>query len=843
MRYDPALEYGLGGYVEIPDASDPVLIVTVTEGDLDVTALYVCVVTAGEFGGAAGYTLKERAETAKVMVTGVTVAGEKETIAVGESLQLTASVLPENAADVTIAWSSSDEAVAAVDENGVVTGLLEGHAVITAAANDGSGISGTFEITVDIAQTNERALMDVETSGACGDNLTWNYDEATGTLTISGTGDMYDCRYSDSAPWHDFKLNTLVICPGITSIGNRAFEECSGFSGELIVPEGVTKIGYCAFQGCSGFSGKLKLPDSVLIIGDNAFYGCRGFTGELLIPDAVTSIGGGAFQGCRGLTGDLTIPNSVTSLGAGAFYGCSGITGSLVLPENLTSIESGTFAYCKFTGSLILPSSVTSIDSYAFYDCSGFTGKLKIPYGVTTISYNAFQDCTGFNGKLEIPDSVTEIGYEAFLNCAGFEGNLIIPGSVANLEEGVFCRCSSLTSITLSDGTKNVSRIAFANCLKLTSIFIPDSVTHIDSYAFDGCSNLTDIYYGGTQEQWVSFKVWIPTANTTVHYNCLDINQGRIDDVKSGNMSVLVMENTQQTDSESEKYVASDGAEIFEGNVSLGKTDDSGQLTINSPSSPITIKKEGYVTRTITPQQLGKSSTVYLQKEGEYPTITALWYKNSLWANDEYENTDILHSEVQLHIWDDNVLTVTPEIDWGKGRASEINLYQDGRKLILSEGDNTVPFGEKFDLAKPIYLVAKNTAGLASKKQLKFKVSSGDLDGFEFNFGDGMSFDLPESMLKKFPFLPKSLSFGVDSLMPVQFVEENGKIYGSIGLKIDASESFNKGDKIKKTEIKSFVGSVKDLRNSVSNAKDAVDAYKTVRNAMKIHFYGLYRGI
>ena len=36
------------------------------------------------------------------------------------------------------------------------------------------------------------------TSGTCGDNLTWTYDDSTGTLTISGVGDMENYLYSNT---------------------------------------------------------------------------------------------------------------------------------------------------------------------------------------------------------------------------------------------------------------------------------------------------------------------------------------------------------------------------------------------------------------------------------------------------------------------------------------------------------------------------------------------------------------------------------------------------------------------------------------------------------------------
>ena len=59
-------------------------------------------------------------------------------------------------------------------------------------------------------------------------------------------------------------------------------------------------------------------------IGDYAFEDCSGLT-SITIPDSVTSIGDEAFCECSGLT-SITIGNSVTSIGFRAFYECSGLT-------------------------------------------------------------------------------------------------------------------------------------------------------------------------------------------------------------------------------------------------------------------------------------------------------------------------------------------------------------------------------------------------------------------------------------------------------------------------------------------------------------------------------------
>jgi len=67
----------------------------------------------------------------------------------------------------------------------------------------------------------------------------------------------------------------------------------------------------------------MTIPASVTSIGDRAFEDCNGLT-SITIPSSVTSIGDRAFAGCNGLT-SITIPSSVTSIGSAAFRNCNSL--------------------------------------------------------------------------------------------------------------------------------------------------------------------------------------------------------------------------------------------------------------------------------------------------------------------------------------------------------------------------------------------------------------------------------------------------------------------------------------------------------------------------------------
>ena len=86
-------------------------------------------------------------DNARIAVESINVEGSSHEIYISGLLQLTAIILPENATDKRVAWMSTDESVATVDGDGLVTGQARGTATIRAITLDGAKVA-TFAISV-----------------------------------------------------------------------------------------------------------------------------------------------------------------------------------------------------------------------------------------------------------------------------------------------------------------------------------------------------------------------------------------------------------------------------------------------------------------------------------------------------------------------------------------------------------------------------------------------------------------------------------------------------------------------------------------------------------------------
>jgi len=305
------------------------------------------------------------------------------------------------------------------------------------------------------------SIADIATSGALGDNLNWTFDVDTGTLTISGTGDMIDSIWS---PFKDFSDNVL----------------------KAVIEEGVTSIGENAFNYCESLT-TADISDSVITISDNAFLGCKSLT-SVVIGNGVATIGNDAFRSCTNLN-NVTMGSNVQTIKRDAFSGCTALT-SIVIPDSVTTIEDYAFESCDALTSVVIPDNVISVGANIFDKCKNLAN-VKIGNKVPAISEGMFEGCTSLS-DVTIGSSVASIEKDAFNGCSALT-SISIPESVTAIKENAFLGCDALSEIVLPDNVTSVGSYAFSVCDNLKKATLSNNITVIEEHLFDN-SGLKAIY-------------------------------------------------------------------------------------------------------------------------------------------------------------------------------------------------------------------------------------------------------------------------------------------------------------------------------------------------------------
>ena len=145
----------------------------------------------------------------KQYVTSISLNKTSLSLEIDDEVTLSVTILPDNTNDKTYTWSSSDSAIASVDNSGKVTAKTKGKATIKATANDGSGVNATCSVVV--SPKCPAGAVDMGTTTADGYKLYWGTSNL-GAGKPEEYGDYYawgeiDPYYSSQDPltWKDGK--------------------------------------------------------------------------------------------------------------------------------------------------------------------------------------------------------------------------------------------------------------------------------------------------------------------------------------------------------------------------------------------------------------------------------------------------------------------------------------------------------------------------------------------------------------------------------------------------------------------------------------------------------------
>ena len=169
-------------------------------------------------------TIKEIGGSDNIPVTNIILNSTSDTLSVGDTLQLIATIYPNNATDKSVTWSTNNKTVASVSTSGLVKANFTGSATITCKANDGSGITAQCNIKINqkVVYPLSISLARTSISMKSQDNykLSWSYSYEEDRWGLNKKIAPEIKWYSDnqSVATVDSTGNIIAIKPGIALI-------------------------------------------------------------------------------------------------------------------------------------------------------------------------------------------------------------------------------------------------------------------------------------------------------------------------------------------------------------------------------------------------------------------------------------------------------------------------------------------------------------------------------------------------------------------------------------------------------------------------------------------------
>ncbi len=333
-------------------------------------------------------------------------------------------------------------------------------------------------------------------ANACGDYMTWSFNEETGELSLSSraTSTMWDFT-PETVPWSAYRKQIKTL---------------------RLPSNGTIIIGQYAFYGCSNLE-SISSVDNLGGIHAYAFYGTALREMEWT-KGSYTHIGDYAFAYCKNLK-KFTVWMNCWKYGIGdhAFYGSDLETASF--GGVLSEVGSYAFAECKNLKTVSMPNEYSNgytynieIGDYVFQN-SGLQS-LRITKIVEKIGVGVLAGCAQLapDALTVDPENTVYIAKDGLLQskdgktlvAAPYQtasGAYTTPLGIRTVADCAFYGCAALSELTLSPGITTVGENAFTDCTALEQITVPLTLKTIKKDAAQNCPALSDVYYLGTEAQ------------------------------------------------------------------------------------------------------------------------------------------------------------------------------------------------------------------------------------------------------------------------------------------------------------------------------------------------------
>lgn len=230
-------------------------------------------------------------------------------------------------------------------------------------------------------------------SGSRAGNVTWMYNENTGTILLTSNGSSEFGAESEELSFWELNARRVEFSENFSckDIPDDLFKDCTTIT-EIHLSPKITTIGAECFKGCTNLK-TLTWYENVESIGEGAFENCRNLKGIYIsgdgmidenerqvseetieIPEKVLQIPASAFKNCSAVSvidwyEDPENNSGGGTIGAEAFSGCSTMK-EFWVPDHVKAVGSSAFRNCGSLEDMAFAEGLKILGSEAFYGCS-----------------------------------------------------------------------------------------------------------------------------------------------------------------------------------------------------------------------------------------------------------------------------------------------------------------------------------------------------------------------------------------------------------------------------------------------------------------------------------------